>query len=92
MRECEHKIEVAQAHGQVVAVQSDDDGSHLRDEAFAQGIADFENERTQPPPEFSHGDMLRWWNEGYDFAAELDEMSCCSGCNDSTGNPCITHS
>lgn len=91
MRECDDKIGVAQAQA-VAFPPSDDDKSHIRDEAFAQGIADFENGRNAPPAEFgSDAELVRWWNEGYDFAAELDDMSHCSGCNDGTGNPCITH-
>jgi len=92
MRECDEKIGVVVAQAVHAPSDGGDDKSELRDDTFAQGIADFENGLTQPPTEFgSNPDLLGWWNDGHFFAAQLDEMRRCSGCNNGTGNPCVSH-
>ena len=78
--------------GVIVPGSDDDDGWMVFQAAKASGYHDHLAGQSEVPILFrDEPELVNAWKEGQDEAAEFEEMSECTGCNDGTGNPCCIH-
>lgn len=61
-------------------------------EAYALGVRDYQAGEVNSPIMFrGEPEMLKAWNAGQDYAAEMEDMATCAGCQDSDLPMCPVH-
>lgn len=61
-------------------------------EAYALGVRDYMGGEFDAPTMFrGEPEMLKAWNSGQDYGAEMEEMANCEGCQDSSLPMCPWH-
>ena len=94
MRGLDERIALAKARiAAVMAPASDEaDVGEVTYEAYALGVREYQAGVRSAPVMFRDEPiLLRAWESGQDFAAELEEMSLCSGCQDTSLPMCPFH-
>lgn len=94
MRGLNERIALAQARiAAVIDPTSDEaDVGNVAYEAQAMGVRDYQAGEMSAPVMFRDEPfLLTAWESGQDFAAELEEMSRCSGCQDPELPMCPFH-